>query len=326
MSKRIAGPADATDALNALVDPGYLAEAIHRSPNIVAVFDKFDRLAYANQAFRKAYDITSEGTLTWHDIIQHAFAGQTGPAIETDDIGDWLIRADTLRGTLPFRSFEAEFHDGRWFMITEAMQPDGSLFLLGVDISRVKGDTRALRDERDRAVRAAWTDPLTGLANRRYCLDQLKAWRERARPEEYGTLAIIDLDHFKEINDEYGHETGDRVLVDFGRKMLEHVRLQDLFGRIGGEEFLLFMPDCDAADGVSRIENLLLKLRTHAAINEIPDFRYGFSGGVVLLRACDDIAVALQLADEALYEAKLAGRARVCLGGIERRDDGVGSA
>ena len=288
-----------------------LMSAVDKTPNLVAIFDEADRLIYANASFRSAYGFDDVEPANWRQIIMNAFARGRGPVLEAASVEDWLTRADTRRGTSPFRSFEADFHDGRWFLVTETMDSNGTLLLVGVDITSVKADSRTVREERDRAVRAAWTDPLTGLANRRYCFEQLEKWRARSREDASGALVMIDLDHFKEVNDEYGHEFGDRVLVDFGRFVLERIRLQDLFGRIGGEEFLLFMPDCTAKLARSRVEQLLAELANHQAILEMPSFRYSFSSGLIKLTPDLVIDAGLNAADRLLYAAKLSGRACV---------------
>lgn len=103
-----------------------------------------------------------------------------------------------------------------------------------------------LRTERDAALRASWTDALTGVPNRRYVMARLDAWIGAANTEEdFGdhSLAVLDLDHFKRVNDIYGHDMGDRLLISFCRDVVSHIRNIDMFGRVGGEEFLLFMPN-----------------------------------------------------------------------------------
>jgi diguanylate cyclase (GGDEF)-like protein len=187
-----------------------------------------------------------------------------------------------------------------------------------VEITAIKIDSRALRGQRDRALRAALTDPLTGLANRRYCLEQLEEWRQRSSREASGALAIIDLDGFKAINDTYGHDFGDRVLVHFARLVLQHVRLQDLFGRIGGEEFLLFLPECHLEAARNVLNDLLADLTRQVAIKELPNFRYSFSAGLIMITSCESIEHSVSTADKLLYSAKQGGRARVVDAGSSR--------
>jgi diguanylate cyclase (GGDEF)-like protein len=292
-------------------------ELLDATPNLVALFDDSDRLLYANEAFRNAYGMASGSEGSWNSIIRNAHARACGPVIDTNDIDDWLTRANTRRGTRPFRSFEVDLHDGRWFLITETMQ-DGTLLLVGVEITAIKIDSRALRGQRDRALRAALTDPLTGLANRRYCLEQLEEWRQRSSREASGALAIIDLDGFKAINDTYGHDFGDRVLVHFARLVLQHVRLQDLFGRIGGEEFLLFLPECHLEAARNVLNDLLADLTRQVAIKELPNFRYSFSAGLIMITSCESIEHSVSTADKLLYSAKQGGRARVVDAGSSR--------
>jgi diguanylate cyclase (GGDEF)-like protein len=266
-------------------------ELLDATPNLVALFDDSDRLLYANEAFRNAYGMASGSEGSWNSIIRNAHARACGPVIDTNDIDDWLTRANTRRGTRPFRS---------------------------VEITAIKIDSRALRGQRDRALRAALTDPLTGLANRRYCLEQLEEWRQRSSREASGALAIIDLDGFKAINDTYGHDFGDRVLVHFARLVLQHVRLQDLFGRIGGEEFLLFLPECHLEAARNVLNDLLADLTRQVAIKELPNFRYSFSAGLIMITSCESIEHSVSTAYKLLYSAKQGGRARVVDAGSSR--------
>lgn len=152
----------------------------------------------------------------------------------------------------------------------------------------------------------AWHDSLTGIYNRRAMERELaiaiETYRRHKTP--YG-LAIVDLDHFKRINDAYGHEAGDRVLIDFVRHVAENTRKVDRFFRLGGEEFVLFLPGAEADSLHIICENL----RGHIAAK----LRYDkesitVSIGAAALEADEDAASWLVRADEALYQAKHQGR------------------
>ena len=162
-------------------------------------------------------------------------------------------------------------------------------------------------------ARLATEDELTGLPNRRYSLK--KAGREFAAVRELGaplTLAILDLDHFKSINDEFGHAAGDHVLREFARIAREKVRKSDLLGRWGGEEFLLVMPDTPldvAHAAVERIRQSISKVQG----GPLPaDYRITLSAGLAnddgRAQSLEDL---IAEADAALYEAKGRGRNRV---------------
>ncbi len=171
-----------------------------------------------------------------------------------------------------------------------------------------------LRNTVSSAVELAVTDSLTGLYNRRYLDAHLDSAVARASTTEKPVCALIfDIDHFKGINDNYGHDAGDDVLKDFSDRLRRGVRGIDLVARYGGEEFMLVMPETDAefASGVaerlrSDVEKVPFLTRSGA---EIP---VTVSIGIAEWRGASDSAEELiRRADKALYSAKRAGRNRV---------------
>ncbi|MEW6154995.1 MAG: GGDEF domain-containing protein [Actinomycetota bacterium] len=145
---------------------------------------------------------------------------------------------------------------------------------------------------------SAATDVLTGLANRRSTM------RVLARLGRGDTVAMVDLDHFKRVNDTYGHDAGDAVLRSFARAVRGVVRTADTAGRIGGEEFVLLLPHTSPAGAVE----LLARLRVAWAA--VRPYEVTFSGGVAAVGPSGPRA-ALARADSALYAAKGNGRDRV---------------
>jgi diguanylate cyclase (GGDEF)-like protein len=153
---------------------------------------------------------------------------------------------------------------------------------------------------------AALSDPLTGLANRR-------ALAEAKLPASY-SLIELDLDHFKLVNDSFGHDAGDRVLKQVARVLKESVREQDQTFRLGGEEFLVLLPEADQATALMVAERIRCSMRQLDAMGAGPEGEVTVSLGVssksALLTA--DFSEVMELADQALYAAKGAGRDRVC--------------
>ena len=151
-------------------------------------------------------------------------------------------------------------------------------------------------------------DALTGLSNRRAILTQLGGMVSGARRHGHPlSIAILDLDHFKRINDTYGHKTGDEVLVAAAHALATHLRAEDQLGRLGGEEFLILLPDTTAGAAVHVAEKL--RLEVAAAPSPVP-VPVTVSVGVATWdgETADDL---VQRADDALYAAKDAGRDRV---------------
>ncbi|MBO9857884.1 GGDEF domain-containing protein [Xanthomonas sp. A1809] len=157
--------------------------------------------------------------------------------------------------------------------------------------------------------RLAMRDELTGLPNRRAIRTEAQQQIEQAlRSHTPGMLALIDLDHFKQINDVYGHATGDAVLKALANASRLALRAQDRLGRLGGEEFLLVLPGC----GEEEIPAVFTRLRSAVAAIDIaglpPDQPVRFCMGAVRIVADTGLDVLLSQADLALYAAKTAGR------------------
>lgn len=145
----------------------------------------------------------------------------------------------------------------------------------------------------------ASTDPLTGLPNRRAWDRRLKRALKSSQPF---TVAMLDLDHFKDFNDTYGHPAGDRLLKETAAAWRDQVRAGDMLARLGGEEFGLLLNDCDrcyAIDAVERLRGLVREGQTCSA-------------GLAERRANESADSVLARADAALYEAKQSGRDQIC--------------
>lgn len=291
-----------------------LLDLLMQSPDLVAIFDAEDRLQAANPAYADAYHCDPSRRPYWHEIMRENYRNRRGPVMETDDIEAWITDAAARRANIFYRAFEAELHGGRWIWITETLAADGRMLFFASDISRVRTSSRELRLERDAARRASWTDVLTGVPNRRYIMDRLEAWYQTQLPlPVFGehSLAMIDLDHFKRINDRYGHSVGDSILRSFCETVVQCIRPFDLFGRMGGEEFLFLMPNCPLGVARDRLELLQQTIQHPAQTKSGPSITFTFSAGLVLVRHDRDIHHAIRRADSLLYRAKSEGRARV---------------
>jgi diguanylate cyclase (GGDEF)-like protein/PAS domain S-box-containing protein len=155
----------------------------------------------------------------------------------------------------------------------------------------------------------ARTDELTGLCNRRRGNQVLQREIDRARRSaEPFSLILLDIDHFKHVNDRFGHEAGDRILVEVAELLRARIRRTDVAARWGGEEFALILPGTDRAAGREVAEELLARM----ADIRTPDGRgISASFGVVDYRQDDSVSGMVRRADRLMYRAKHAGRARV---------------
>ena len=196
----------------------------------------------------------------------------------------------------------------------------GYALIVGVAVAaigRLQGDLAALVSElhatSDSLGRQATEDELTGLANRRHFLGRARAEMVRIRRYgEPGFLAILDLDHFKRVNDVHGHAAGDEVLRAFAELLSTTSRGPDMPARFGGEEFALLMPSTGEHGAMTVVERIRERWRSSPTVVDGEPIVSTVSIGLTDVRPDDPgIDATLRRADAALYQAKAAGRDRV---------------
>jgi diguanylate cyclase (GGDEF)-like protein/PAS domain S-box-containing protein len=188
----------------------------------------------------------------------------------------------------------------------EVIPEDRAYSLVIRDVSDRRETTEALR-------RSVACDHLTGLANRRAlfeaCELELQRWRRAPRPL---SLVLIDADHFKRINDSFGHATGDAVLRHLAAGLSATFRAMDVVARLGGEEFVVLLPGCDEQAATTVAQRLCDRIAGHAVAVEGASVRYTVSVGVATMDAAvEGVDALIERADRAMYAAKAAGRNRV---------------
>lgn len=170
---------------------------------------------------------------------------------------------------------------------------------------------RAQEELRELSLR----DPLTGCYNRRHFLHVLR--HEIGRGQRYGqacSVAILDVDNFKLINDRLGHQAGDEVLQQVARSCQAVVRETDVFARIGGEEFAVLLPQTSMVEAHALIERLRLQVQS-LAFEAVPQLsQVTISGGVVSAQSVDQVDAVMHAADHAMYRAKREGKNRIVMG------------
>jgi len=187
--------------------------------------------------------------------------------------------------------------------------------------ARVRTQTRRkrfvdiLRRRVDRGLELSVIDHLTGLYNRRYMLERLQLWMQRSAVNEKPvSIVAFDIDHFKKVNDRYGHEAGDLVLRNFAARLRTNIRPQDIACRPGGEEFLLIMPDTReelAEVGAERIREAIAAEPFHIERDD-EYIKVTVSAGIATYNGEEGLlADFLHAADQALYRAKQNGRNRI---------------
>jgi len=254
--------------------------------------------------------------LCFPDTDRPLYDGSEEPA--NMDIQQWLADSlpDKIRSSRLFSRLIAE--QDRLIQAAAACQDDVRLGALQVDsFARFLRELQVFEQVADRFMASITTamsdvDELTGLLNRTAMERDLD--REQAQGLRTGrsfTIAMVDADHFKKVNDDYGHDFGDKVLEVLAERFIDSLRPQDRVYRYGGEEFLILLPDTS----LDKARAVLERLRRVVCENEISDSHSAVSQSVSIgateLKINEDIEKAIARADQALYRAKEAGRNRV---------------
>lgn len=175
---------------------------------------------------------------------------------------------------------------------------------------------RRLRGERLRAEYLASTDPLTGLRNRRaFAVEAAQAWQTALTRGSPLSVIVLDLDHFKVLNDRFGHAAGDAALVAVARTLEQGCRAADLIARWGGEEFVVLLPDTGLGQARASGLRLLEAIRTAEVVHDGRHLPLSASVGVAERAEHPDLEALIRDADRWMYEAKQAGRGCVCCDG-----------
>lgn len=177
--------------------------------------------------------------------------------------------------------------------------------------NRLAQQRRELRDTLEKVQTLASRDALTGLYNRRHMQDRLVD--SAKRHERYGerfTVVLVDLDHFKRINDVHGHRVGDEALMAFASAATLALRESDTVGRWGGEEFLFILPNTSPAKALVALDRLRAALQHCSISSRVPGLRVAFSAGIAQHDLAAPVHRTLERADHALYQAKTGGRNR----------------
>jgi diguanylate cyclase (GGDEF)-like protein len=182
-------------------------------------------------------------------------------------------------------------------------------------ITKISDRYQAMLQEKNRVLKKASThDQLTGLPNRRLILDRIAAAAALATQNGKAfSLAVIDVDDFKSINDQYGHSVGDRVLVHIAHALTNSIRSHDVCARWGGEEFILLLPGVPGSQAVLIAERLRREVEQLLFKELSSSVKSSISIGVAEHQLQDKGSETIARADHALYEAKRSGRNKVAV-------------
>lgn len=286
--------------------------------NGITVFDGDDKVIFCNDTAAQmfGYAISSDlYGMNFNQIITHCYNTKAGLIIDTDDVENWLASANEKRRSKNHRRFEADFQDGSWYLISEQVVNNDYLVMISVDITDKKNAENRLTEMSKELYFLATTDALTNVYNRRHFIEQVNVEQQRCQREKYGyALLMLDIDLFKDVNDNFGHACGDNVLTRTATAIKLELREYDLLGRIGGEEFAILLPNTTSASALSiaqrirtAIENLNIKCKNNtikitASIGIAMDENANISVEDIFLKA-----------DKLLYKAKDKGRNQVAI-------------
>lgn len=280
-------------------------DALNSLPSGFAVFDMQDNLVACNAQYwallPELHGKIVAGSKFEH-ILSHAVAAGCFPEASGNE-ENWIASfMGSQRGTGQRHSHCLQ--NGKWVGFQEKRTDNGGIVAFSYDLTDLKNHELELS-------RLAWTDNLTGCLNRHRFIELTNAEIERMRRNEASAcLLMLDADHFKQVNDGYGHAAGDAVLKGLAQRWQDQLRSHDLLGRIGGEEFCIMLPETSIEGGQIVAERLRKTIAELPFAHDGQLLRVTVSIGLTKLNEGDDLDSWMQRADLALYEAKESGRDR----------------
>ena len=280
----------------------------------ICLCDERDVVRYANATFRDIFfgGLVNE-QIDFVDALMRAIAVKRGIKVASLSPEAFAERIRKLRRAAgAHRRFPVDLSDGSWWWVNDHKLANNWMLVVTAEITSVKDEEFRLRHAHAAAVKAAQTDFLTGLANRRHGFEEAEAILESGRQNRMPVaLALLDIDHFKRINDVYGHDIGDEVLVHFATVLTEGLGATDQVSRIGGEEFLVVLPGASVTRAQLRLQPILRSMPPLLLTDRREPLHFTVSAGIALAHSSETLREVLHRADVALYSAKTKGRHRI---------------
>ena len=291
----------------------FISILMDHAPIMVSYWDAERRCHYANKMYRAWFGKGEEEIIgiDLQSLLGEELLAKCAPLIDA-----------TLRGEPQNFEQERARADGSTGYVLSRYIPDmdgrevRGFFVIASDITELKQTQQSLEKRIEDLYSLATTDALTGLNNRRNLLEKIQFEIERAK--RYGlnmVFFMLDIDHFKKINDTFGHDTGDAVLKALGALLHDTMRTSDHVGRLGGEEFGILLASVVPEQAEAIAERLRRRVEEMVVWHNEKDIRFTVSIGLADLQADveNPLEDMVKRADLALYRAKNSGRNRVCL-------------
>ena len=287
-------------------DKDYYKNIIDTSKNIIIVYDKDENVKQVNNTFFKYFTMFSslEDYKIKNGCICNYFEDGEGYLKWDMDGTSWIDYM--LEHKDENNKIKLKIIDKWYYFSVSASVVSKENGYVAVIMSNISDQEKYKHELENLTI----TDPLSGINNRRYF--QTKIADEISRANRYKhplSLIIFDIDFFKKVNDQHGHDVGDEVIKEYARFISEMLREEDSFCRIGGEEFSIILPHIDKGKAYKVAEKIRQSVEAHKKVLSIT-----MSFGVVEYQGGEDAEAVFQRADKALYKAKEAGRNRVKIG------------
>jgi diguanylate cyclase (GGDEF)-like protein len=289
---------------------------LENTPDSIAIFDDNNILIYCNHRFAETFNIPFDQTegMTNRELAKHCFDTQSSVKIDAHDFDEWVKGTESRQRQQKHRYFESDLVDGSWIRFTQICLENKFIVFWGTDITEIKVAEAQLKSAMKKYAQLAYEDELTGVKNRRAF--QERATEELIRSRRYNhivSIAVLDIDFFKKVNDSYGHASGDYVLKIFAEFFSHNIRDIDLFARIGGEEFIILLPETDAKDTFIMANRLREMLSKKVIYLEESNQNITITCSIGISQSSSknfDLDTLMANADEALYKSKSQGRNR----------------
>jgi diguanylate cyclase (GGDEF)-like protein/PAS domain S-box-containing protein len=284
-----------------------LRELISTIPDGVVAFDLDDKLLHFNKAYKDFHRAKAKHLVpgvSFADLLRIAVENNQYLGLSEDPKArESYIENRLKRHHNPGNPIIQQLSDGRWIQVQERRSKAGYTVGICTDITDIKQAEKTIKLQAEQ-------DSLTGLSNRSVLISRLtRALGDRKGVEQTGALVLIDLDHFKDVNDTLGHDAGDKLLVEVARRLSEVLRKTDTVARIGGDEFAILLPNVSTTSEVEKIGEKIVSRLNEVFMLGHRVVRPGCSLGVTFFPADGGTPKdLLKNADIALYHAKARGR------------------